>query len=351
VHEQTGALELARTLGHEEVVVAQDRASGLLAVIAVHDTSRGHAVGGTRMWSYPSLDAAMVDALRLSRAMTAKAIWADMAYGGGKAVIVGDPARDKTEARLLAYARAVERLGGRFETGCDVGIGGADIAVMRRATRYVSHTEPGSALDTADLAALGVAASIDAMAARLERTGPALHVAIQGVGQVGASLARQLAAQGVRLTLADVDQGRAQRLAAELGAAAVAADAIYDVPADVFSPNALGAVINDATVPRLRCRAVVGAANEQLREPRHGDALAARGILYAPDYVVNAGGLLSLLFERGLTDEAGVREKVRAIGPRVGELLGRAEAEGLAPHRLADRVVEETLERARLAQR
>jgi leucine dehydrogenase len=340
-----GALELARELGHEEVVLVQDRTCGLRAVIALHDTTLGPAVGGTRLWPYPSLDAALVDALRLSRAMTAKAVWAEMAYGGGKAVILGegDPARDKTEERLLAYGRAVERLGGRFQTGCDVGIDAADIAVMARATRHVSHTAPGSRLETADLAALGVAEAIRAVAGLLGRAGGALHVAVQGLGQVGGRLARQLAEDGTRLTVTDVDPQRAERLAAELGAAVVPPGAIYDVPADIFSPNALGGVVNDDTLPRLRCRAVVGAANEQLEEARHGDALAARGILYAPDYVVNAGGLLSLLFETGQEDEAGILARVRAIGPRVRDLLRRAQAEGIPPHRVADRVVDERL--------
>jgi glutamate dehydrogenase/leucine dehydrogenase len=347
VVEEVGALGLLRALGHEEVHLVQDRSCGLLAVIALHDTTLGPAVGGTRMWPYPSLDAAVVDALRLSRAMTAKAVWAEMAYGGGKAVILGDPARDKTEARLFAFGRAVERLGGRFHTGCDVGIEAADLEIMGRATRYVSHTAPGSRLETADLAALGVAESIRAVAGLLGRASTELHVAVQGLGQVGGRLARQLAADGIRLTVADVDPQRAERVAAEVGAEVVPADAIYDVPADVFSPNALGGVVNDATLARLRCHAVVGAANEQLEDARHGDALAARGILYAPDYVVNAGGLLSLLFETGQTDEAGILARVRAIGGRVRDLLQRAQAEGIPSHRLADRVVEGRLAAAR----
>ena len=339
------ALTLAQALGHEEVHLVQDRASGLQAVIAVHDTTLGPAAGGTRMWLYPSLDAAMADALRLSRAMTAKAVWAEMAYGGGKAVIVGDPARDKSEARLLAYGRAVERLGGRFQTGCDVGIEAADLAVMARETRHVSHTAPGSTLETADLAALGVAEAIRAVADLLDRPLARMHVAIQGLGQVGGRLASQLAAEGVRLSVTDLDPERARRAASALGATVLSPEDIYDAEVDVFSPNALGGVLNDETLGRLRCRAVVGAANEQLAEARHGDLLHERGIVYAPDYVVNAGGLLSLLFETGQTDEAGVLARVRAIGPRVHGLLQRARDAGTPSHRLADRVVQERLGR------
>jgi leucine dehydrogenase len=222
---------------------------------------------------YPSLDDAAVDALRRARAMTYKAALSDMAVGGGKAVILGDPARDKTRALLVAYARAVDRLGGRFQTGADMGIDGRDVAVMARITRHASHTAAEAQLDTAELAALGVFASIRAAAAAQDRSLASLHVAVQGLGQVGYRLARMLAEAGARLTVADVDPGRTERAAAELRAAVVAPEAVYDVEADVFSPNAAGGVLNDSTVPRLKCRRW-WAANEQLAEPRHGDAFA-----------------------------------------------------------------------------
>lgn len=341
------ALDLACELGHEEVVIVHDRASGLRAVIAIHDTTLGPAVGGTRMRPYPSLDEAAVDALRLSRAMTYKAALAGVDRGGGKAVIVGDPGRAKTRGLLAAYAKALDRLGGRFHTGCDMGIDLRDVAVLARLTKHVSHTPHDSRLDTADLAALGVVESIRAAARARERSLDGLHVALQGLGQVGYRLARQLAAAGARLTVADLEEGRARRAAAELGASVVEADAIYDVEADVFSPNAGGGVLNDETIPRLRCRAVAGAANEQLQEPRHGDALHERGILYAPDYVANAGGLLSVLFETGETDEEGVTERVRGIGDRLAAIWAAARAEDLPPHHVADRMAEERLRAAR----
>jgi leucine dehydrogenase len=343
------ALELARSMGHEEVILVQDRAAGLRAVIAIHDTSLGPAVGGTRMRVYRSDDDAMVDALRLSRAMTYKAALSDMPVGGGKAVILGDPARDKTRALLAAYARAVDRLDGRFETGADMGIDSRDVAVRGRTTRHVSHTAADAKLDTAELAALGVLASIRAAARERGAELPGLHVAVQGLGQVGYRLAQMLAREGARLTVADVDPGRAERAAAELRAAVVDPEAIYDVEADVFSPNAAGGILDDQSVARLRCRAVIGGANEQLLEPRHGDALHQRGILFGPDYVVNAGGLLSLLYERGEADEAGVTRLVEQIGVRLSALWARAREEGVAPHVVADRMAEERLAAARAA--
>jgi leucine dehydrogenase len=345
------AVELASELGHEELLFLQDRASGLTVAVAIHDTSLGPAVGGTRMRLYPSPDDAAVDALRLARAMTYKAALAGVDRGGGKAVIIGDPSRDKSRALLAAYARLLDRLGGRFHTGPDMGIDARDVTVLARLTKYVSHVPRGATVDTADLTAIGVLESIRAASHVLGRDLGSLHVAVQGLGQVGARLARLLHAQGVRLTVADVDPARSERLVAELAVEAVAPEAIWDVEADVFSPNAAGGVLDDAAIARLRCAAVVGAANEQLAESRHGDALVARGILYGPDYVVNAGGLLSLLFELGETDEEGVLMRVRGIGTRLGELWQRARTEGVAPHTLADRMAEERLAQARQSRR
>jgi leucine dehydrogenase len=337
------ALDYADASGFEEVHVVRDAGSGLRAVIAIHDTTLGPAVGGTRMRVYPAFDDAVMDALRLARAMTYKAALAGMPYGGGKAVIFGDPGRDKSRALLAAYAKAIDRLGGRFQTGCDMGIDVRDVAVMARLTRHVGHTPSGARHDTAALAALGVLAGIEAAAQALGREMKSLQVAVQGVGQVGMHLARSLARVGARVTVSDVEAGRVERARAEFGAVPADAEAIYDVPADVFSPNAAGGILNDDTIPRLRAAAVVGAANDQLADPRHGDALHARGILYGPDYLVNAGGLLSVLFEKGETDEDGVVDRIRDIRPRLLALWARAREEGLAPHRMADRIAEERL--------
>jgi len=341
------ALDLASELGHEEVVVVSDRESGLRAVVAIHDTTLGPAVGGTRMRPYPCFDDAVVDALRLSRAMTYKAALAGIERGGAKAVIDGDPARQKTRALLTAYARIVDRFGGRFHTGPDMGIDHRDLAVMGRVSRHISHPGPDSPVDAADLTALGVHESIRATAGVLGLELDGLRVALQGLGQVGQRLARRLRAEGARLTVCDADPARVERVAAELDVETVEPDAIYGVEADVFSPNAAGGILNAATLPQLRCRGVAGAANNQLADEQSGDALHARGVLVAPDTVVSAGGLTSLLFESRELDAEGVRDRVREIGTRVGDLLRRALEEDVAPFRLAERLAEERLEAAR----
>ncbi|MBI2838976.1 MAG: hypothetical protein HYX75_11705 [Acidobacteria bacterium] len=341
-----GVMDLADEWGHEELIFVRDRAAGLRAVIAIHDTTLGPAVGGTRMRMYPSIEAAAIDALRLSRAMTCKAAMAEMAWGGAKAVIVGDPQRDKTPVLIAAYADVLNRIG-HFHTGADMGIDGGDVAALGRLTKHISQVPAGSSVDAADLTAIGVVEAMRATAAAMGANQGDLRVAIQGLGEVGWRLACRLASEGVRLLVADTDGAKVRRAITELGARAVSTDSILDVEADVFSPNAGGGILNDATIPRLRCRAIVGAANEQLAEPRHGDLLHDRGIIYAPDYVVNAGGLLSLLYETGETDEPGIIARVTRIGRTVATLLERSETDRLPPHRLADKMVEEKLAAAR----
>ena len=346
---ELAALALAVELGHEEVILLHDRESGLRGAIAIHDSSFGPGVGGTRMRVYPTYEHAVVDALRLARAMTYKATMVEMPYGGAKAVIMGDPSRDKTRALLVAYARAVERLSGRFFTGCDMGIEPRDLKVMQRHTRHLSHTSEDSPIDTSYLAALGVFEGIAAAAAILGREFSSLQVAIQGVGAVGFNLAKLLTEHDVHVIVADPDQARTLRAARVLEAQVVEPDAIYDVEADVFSPNAMGGILNDDTIARLKVQAIVGGANEQLLEARHGDVLHSIGVLWAPDYVVNAGGLLSLLYETKQTDEEGVVERVRMIGPRLADIWQRSDEEGQPPGLVADRIVEERLALGRRA--
>lgn len=341
-----GVLEFIDEWGHEELIFVRDRDAGLRAVIAIHDTTLGPAVGGTRMRMYSSLEDAAFDALRLSRAMTYKAAMAEMAWGGAKAVIVGDPLRDKTPELISAYADVLNRIG-RFHTGADMGIDGADVAALGRRTKHISQVPAGSSVDAADLTAIGVVEAMRATAAAIGAAPGGLRVAIQGLGEVGWRLACRLVTEGVHLVVADTDGAKVSRAITELGARAVSADAILGVEADVFSPNACGGILNDESIPRLHCRAIVGAANEQLAEPRHGDVLHDRGIIYAPDYVVNAGGLLSLLYETGETDEPGIIARVMRIGRTVATLLERSESDRLPPHRLADRMVEEKLAAAR----
>jgi leucine dehydrogenase len=343
------SLERLAAEGHEEVLIVQDATSGLRAVIAIHDTTLGPAVGGTRMQAYPTLEQAAEDALRLSRAMTLKAALAGIPRGGGKAVILGDPAEDKTEGLLLGYARELERLGGRFFTAGDMGIGPEDLDVMARVTRHVSRLGPSSPVDPSKLAGLGVYHAIVAAARFLGLPMTGLRVAIQGVGKVGYALAERLAHDYARLTVADVVEAHVARAVGALGASAARVEGIAQVECDVFSPNAGSGVLDPATISRLRCRAVAGGANEQLDQPESGDVLAARGILWAPDIVTGAGALLSLPFELGETDVAGTHERVRRIGDRLVEIWTRSTRDGLPPGRIAERLAQEVLARARAA--
>ncbi|MBP9143077.1 MAG: Glu/Leu/Phe/Val dehydrogenase [Thermoanaerobaculia bacterium] len=345
------AVALARELGHERVLIVQEPAAGLQAVIALHDTTLGHAIGGTRMRSYPAFEDAMEDALRLSHAMTAKAAFAGMPCGGGKAVIDGDPLREKTPELLLAFGRAVDELGGRFFTGGDMGIDAADLAIMGRATSHIGHTPATAGVDASDLTAIGVLAAMEVVAGRLGKPLASCTVALQGLGEVGGRLAEKLAGKGVSLIVTDTVRGRSDAVVRATGARAVAPDEIFDVECDLFSPCAAGEIVTAGVAGQLRCRAIVGAANNPLASPEVGEDLHRRGLLYAPDFVVNAGGLLSVLFETGVLDETGIVRRVERIGADLAELLGRAEREGSAPFRVAERIVAERLAAARAASR
>jgi leucine dehydrogenase len=283
--------------------------------------------------------------------MTYKAAWADLPMGGAKAVIDADPARAKTPALLEHYARAVRELEGRFVTGGDLGIDQDDVRFMARFSRAFAHASAPEGPDASDLTAIGVFAAIRTVAARLDRPLAGLAVAVQGTGEVGGRLARRLAAAGARVIVADVSPARAQAVAAETGAEIVAPEEILAVPCDVFSPNAAGGGIDEAAAGRLACRAICGAANNPLASAYVGYDLAARRILYAPDFVVSAGGILSLLYERGEVDERGIVARVERIGDDLAELLEAADREGVPAFRLAERRVEEKLAAARAARR
>lgn len=348
---RSSALDLARELGHERVLVVQNPDAGLRAVIAVHDTTFGPAIGGTRMRRYRSFDAAVEDALRLSRAMTSKAVFARMPCGGGKAVIFGDPLTEKTPALLETYGRAVEELGGKFFTGCDMGIEIPDLAHMARSTRYVGHAPSTARFDASDLTAIGVVAAMRAVAARIGKPLGDCTVALQGVGEVGRRLADRLAQEGSRLVVSDTVRRRADAVARATGAKRIPVREILEIDCDLFSPNAGGAVITEAVAGRIPCLAVVGAANNPLATARAGEILAERGILFAPDFVANAGGLLSVLFERGELDENGIVRRVERIGADLAALCDEAERDGLPPFRVADRIVAGRLAAARAAKR
>lgn len=343
------ALDLAARFGHERVIVLHDAASGLRAVIALHSSTLGPSVGGTRMRAYPSFDDAVGDALRLSRAMTYKATFAGLPFGGAKAVIDADPQRADRRELLAAYAHAVVELEGRFVTGGDMGIDQDDVQFMARISKAFAHAPKGAGPDASELTAIGVEAAIGATAARLGLPLRGLHVALQGVGEVGGRLARRLTAAGVRVTLADIDAAKAETVARESGAVVVPPEEIVALDCDLFSPNAAGGVIDEEALSHLRCRAICGAANNPIASPEIGDELDRRGILHAPDFVANAGGVLSLLFELGTLDAEGTVRRVERIGDDLAELYESAAAERIAPFRLAERRVDQRLAAARAA--
>jgi leucine dehydrogenase len=335
---------------HEAVEVVHDRTSGLTAIFAIHSTHRGPAAGGTRFWHYPEPALAMRDALRLSRGMSYKNAMAGLPVGGGKAVILADAARTKTPEMIAAFGDAVEALGGRYITAEDVGMSVANMVSIAERTKYVSGLpvaggEAGG--DPGPFTAHGIFLGLKAAVThKLGRDLEGVHVAVQGTGSVGGGLARLLAADGAKLTLADVDSARATALAAELGAEVVAADAIMDVACDVFSPNALGAVLDDAGIARLNAPIVAGGANNQLAREGHGAVLAARGILYAPDYVINAGGIINVTLEY-LAREQGGQGNRAAVDAAIAEIPGRlsaiwreSEATGESSDAVADRMAQ-----------
>jgi valine dehydrogenase (NAD+) len=335
--------------GHEQVVFGNDAEAGLRCIVAIYSTALGPALGGTRFFPYPTEQDALVDALRLSKAMAYKAACAGLDLGGGKAVIIGDPRTHKTEPLLRAYGRIVASLGGRYITACDIGTYPADMAIVSRETRWVTGTDPaeGGAGDSAILTAWGT--SVATKACAQARWGSddlsSRHIAIQGCGKVGRRLAKHLSAEGAKLSVADIDEAAVALCAERCGAEVVAVDKIHAVDADVFSPNALGAVLNDETIPELACAVVVGAANNQLAEDRHGLALAEAGILYAPDYVANAGGIIQVadeLHPHGYSEER-ARARVDAIRERLFEVFARADRERISTAEAADRIAEERM--------
>ncbi len=287
---------------HEQVVFCNEESAGLRAIIAIHDTTLGPALGGVRMYPYASEDEALLDVLRLSKGMTYKASVAGLNLGGGKAVIIADPHKDKNEVLLRAFGRFVETLGGRYITAEDVGTSVQDMEYVLAETSHVvgiASTHAGGSGDPSPVTAYGVwkglQAAVHTKLGREDLTG--LRVAIQGLGKVGYHLARHLLESAAVVIGCDVDERRAQQVADELGIEIVSPEEIFDVECDVFSPCAMGGVINDQTLEKLKCSVIAGAANNQIAEERHGRLLEERGILYAPDFVINAGGLINVYCE------------------------------------------------------
>lgn len=334
--------------GHEQVVFCYDRATGLKCIIAIHDTTLGPALGGCRMWPYGSEEEALEDALRLAKGMTYKAAISGADHGGGKAVIWGDPARDKSEALFRALGRFVHSLGGRFLTGTDVGTEKEDFVAARMETPHVGGLPEayGGGGDTAAITAYGVWQGMRAAAAHVwgDESLKGRHVALQGLGKVGTRLLVHLMEEGAEVTVTDVAPARVAEVCRQYPAVRAAApEAIYDVPCDIFAPCALGGVLNDETIPRLRCRVVAGSANNQLEAPQHGEALHRRGILYAPDYVINAGGLIQVVEElKGYSRER-AWQKAAGIYQVLRRIFALSQEAGIPPADAADRLVEERI--------
>jgi valine dehydrogenase (NAD+) len=346
----------AELSAYEQVVVGNDAASGLQAIVAVHSTALGPALGGTRFVPYADLDEALADALALSRAMTYKNALAGLPHGGGKGVIVGDPQRDKTPELLRAYGRLVASLGGRYVTACDVGTYVADMDVVAATNPWTTGRSPehGGAGDSGDLTAVGVHHALRAVAEHLWGS-PSLagrRFAIAGVGKVGRRVAGHVLAEGGRVLVADVDATALERLLHAHPEADVAddPDALIEADTDVLVPCALGGMITAEAVDRLAAAAICGGANNQLAEPGLADRLAERGVLFAPDFLVNAGGVIAVGEEyagRGIYDDARARERARAIGATLLEVLRSAREHGVTPLVAAERLAEARIAAAR----
>jgi leucine dehydrogenase len=342
---------------HEQVVFGHDAATGMKAIIAIHSTTMGPAAGGCRMWPYASTAEAVADVLRLSRGMSYKNAMAGLKFGGGKAVIIADAKKSKSPELFEAFGRFVDSLGGRYVTAEDVGTTTADMASVARATRYVAGLgraageaggDPGP--KTALGVYLGIKAAVKFRLGRDELSG--LRVAVQGVGGVGYHLCRMLSGDGARLFVADVRPAAVQRVADEFKATPVDVDEVLAADVDVLSPCALGAVLNAASFPRLRARIVAGAANNQLAQGQDGAALTATGILYAPDYVINAGGIISVAREYyGGATEAQVIADIQGIPQRLTEIFERARRENRTTNAVADQMARERLGRQVAQQR
>lgn len=334
---------------HEQVVFCSDNKSGLKAIIAVHNSSLGPALGGCRMWPYANEEAAIHDVLRLSRGMTYKSAMANLKLGGGKSVVIGNPRTQKTPALLEALACAIERLNGRYIAAEDSGTCVDDMKYISLFTGHVTGindkpTDDGVRNgDPSPVTAYGTLVGI--RAAVKERLGrdnlDGLKVAVQGIGNVGYDLARQLHEAGAKLWVSDIQQEALDRAVIEFGATAVGNDEIFGLDVDVFSPCALGAILNDQTIPRLKVKVIAGASNNQLAEPRHGADLMQLGILYAPDYVINAGGIIDVYHERIGFSHGELLSHVEGIYDSLEEIFARAREEGRPTNEVADAIAEE----------
>jgi leucine dehydrogenase len=344
--------ELMGQHDHEQVVFCYEPAAGYKGIIAIHNTTLGPALGGTRFWNYKNDAEAYIDALRLARGMTYKSAAAGLNLGGGKSVIIGDPRTPRREMIFRAHGRAVESLKGRYITAEDVGTSVEDMDFVHMETEFVVGIA-GRSGDPSPVTAFGTYRGIKACAK--ERYGSddlkGLRVAVQGVGHVGYYLCEYLSQDGARLLVTDIDETRVRRVVDEFGAEAVAPEQIYSVETEVFAPCALGAVVNDETIPQFRFEIVAGAANNQLAEARHGDELHRRGVLYAPDYVINAGGVINVYGELNGWSMDRAKRKAGEIFDTLEQVFELAKENGTPTAAAADRLAERRIEQVGKIQR
>jgi leucine dehydrogenase len=333
-----------QTMGHEQVLLSHDPSCGYFGIIAVHDTTLGPALGGTRFWQYASTDEAITDALRLARGMTYKSAVAGINLGGGKSVIIGDNKRPDREALFRAHGRFIETLNGRYITAEDIGTSPADMEYIKLETDHVAGLL-GLSGDPSPVTAYGVYVGMKA-AAKVRWGNDGLSgktVAVQGAGKVAYHLIQHLHAEAAKLIVTDIDTAKVNRVLQEFGVRSVPPDAIYDQDADIYAPCALGATINDDTLPLLKVQIIAGGANNQLAEDRHGDELERRGILYAPDYVINGGGVVNVYGELHRWPVERAKKKAGEIYETLLRIFEIAKRERIPTYRAADRLAEERI--------
>lgn len=334
---------------YEQLVFCQDKTSGLKAIIAIHDTTIGPALGGTRMWTYASEEDAIEDALRLARGMTYKNAAAGLNLGGGKTVIIGDPLKDKNEEMFRALGRFVQGLNGRYITAEDVGTTVADMDLIHEETNYVTGISPafGSSGNPSPVTAYGV--FVGMKAAAKEAFGSdhleGKRIAVQGLGNVAYTLCKYLHEAGAQLIVTDINESAVNRVVEDFGATAVDPSDIYAQDVDIFAPCALGAIINDETIPQLRAKVIAGSANNQLKDSRHGDIIHNEGIIYAPDYVINAGGVINVADELYGYNRDRAMKRVEGIYDNIAKVIDIAKRDGIPTYLAANRLAEERIEK------
>lgn len=339
---------MIQEFNHEQVVFCSDKEAGLKAIIAIHDTTLGPALGGCRMWNYKSDEDALRDVLRLSRGMTYKAAITGLNLGGGKAVIIGDPATQKTEMLFRSFGKFVEGLAGRYITAEDVGTSVKDLEYSKMETKYVSgtSTEFGGSGDPSPVTALGVYVGMKACA-NIKWGSDSLRnkkVAVQGAGKVAQTLCEYLHKEGAEIFITDIDEKKLNKVSEKVTANIVAPEEIYDISADIFSPNALGAIINDDTIERFKFEIIAGGANNQLEdEAKHGKLLMNKGILYAPDYVINAGGLINVYNEFGGYRQERALKQAEGIYDTVKQIITISQQENIPAHVASNKIAEERI--------